>query len=86
MLIAKFDKVVEVRRPAVDPMSNVVHVGEFGVGATGEPAPLVTAPDLHPLGIAGVPSGPSEVEAPAVGSVGGDQDLGVTSQAACDLA
>ena len=70
MLIAQLDKVVEVRRPAVDPMPNVVHVGELGVGAAGEPASLVAAPDLQPLGIAGVPPGPSEVEAPAIGAVG----------------
>ena len=69
MLIAELHEVVEIGGTAIDPVPHVVHVGEFGVGATGEPAPLVTAPDLHPLGIAGVPSGPSEVEAPAIRAV-----------------
>ena len=66
-------------------MLHVVDISELGVGATGEPASLVTSPDLHPLGVAGVPPGPPEVEAPAIGPVGGNQDLGVTGKPAGDF-
>ena len=86
MLIAELDQVVDVRRPAVDPVPDVVHVGELGVGAAGKPASLVPAPDLEPLGVARVSPGPPEVEAPAVGAVGRDQDLGVAGQPAGHLA
>ena len=80
MLIAQLDEVVEVGGTAVDPMPDVVHVGELGVRAAGEPAPLVAPPDLHALGVTGVPPGPPEVEAPAVGPVGRDQDFGVARE------
>ena len=69
MLIAELDKVVEVGEAAIDPMPHVMHVGELGVCAAGEPATLVTPPDLQTLGVARVPAGPPEVEAPAIGPV-----------------
>ena len=69
MLIAELDKVVEVGEAAVDPMPNVMHVGELGVCAAGEPATLVTPPDFQTLGVARVPAGPPEVEAPPIGPV-----------------
>ena len=70
MLIAQLDEVRNVRGPVIDPMPHVMDISELGVGAAGEPAPLVTSPDLHPLGVAGIPAGPPEVEAPAIGPIG----------------
>ena len=69
MLIAQLDKVVEVSQATIDPMPNVMHVRELGVCAAGEPATLVTPPDLQTLGVARVPAGSPEVQAPAIGPV-----------------
>ena len=69
MLIAQLDKVVEVGEAAIDPMPNVMHVGELGVCAAREPATLVTPPYLQTLGVARVPAGSPEVEAAAIGPV-----------------
>ena len=77
MLIAELHEVVEIGGAAVDPVPHVVHVGEFGVGAAGEPAPLVAPSDLHALGVTGVPACSSEVEAPSIGPIGRNEDLGV---------
>ena len=85
MLVAELDEVADVRRAAVDPVTDVVHVGEFGVGAAGEPAPLVTPPDLQPLGVRRIAPCPPEVEALPSGIVSGDQDLGVARQPPSDL-
>ena len=70
MLVAQLDEVLDVRRPAVDPVPHVVDVGELGVGAAGEPAALVTSPDLQTLGRRSGPGGPAQIEAAAVGAVG----------------
>ena len=51
MLIAEFDEVAQICRPSVDPVADVVHIGELSVGAAGESTPLVPAPDLQPLSI-----------------------------------
>ena len=80
MLVTQLDEIVEVGGAAVDPVPHVVDVGELGVRAAGEAASLVAAPDLHPLGVTRIPPGSSEIEAPAIGIVGGDQDLGVAGQ------
>jgi len=84
MLVAELDEVAHIGLPVVDPVHNVVHVGEFGVTAAREPAPLVAPPDLNPLGVAGVPSGSSEVETLPTWTIGRDHDLGVTGQPAGD--
>jgi hypothetical protein len=70
MLITQLDEIVEVGGSAVDPVADVVDVGELGVRASGEAASLVAAPDLDPLGVTRIPPGPSEAEAPAIGIVG----------------
>src|SRR5580692_3447030 len=80
MLVAELDEVAEVGRPVLDPVDDVMHVGELGVRAAGEPASLVAAPDLNPLGVAGVAPRPSEVQALPPWTIGGDHDLGVTGQ------
>ena len=69
MLIAQLDKVVDVGEAAIDPMPHVMDVGELGVCAAGEPAALVTPPDLQTLGVARIPSGSPEVQAAAIGPV-----------------
>src|SRR5580692_4249334 len=86
MLVAELDKVAQVGRPVVDPVDDVMHVGELSVRAAGEPASLVAAPDLNPLGVAGVAPCPSEVEALPVWTIGRDHDLGVTGQPSGDPA
>ena len=50
MLVTELDEVVEVGRPAVDPVPDVVHVGELGVRAAGETTSLVPPPDLQIAG------------------------------------
>ncbi len=80
MLVTELNEVAHIGRPVVDPVHDVVHVGELGVRATREPASLVAPPDLNPLGDAGVPPGSSEVETVPTWSVGRDHDLGVTGQ------
>ena len=57
MLITQLDQVVEVGGAAVDPVPDVVDVGELGVRAAGEAAPLLAAPDLQPLGLTRIPPG-----------------------------
>ena len=85
MLVAEFDEVVQVGRPVVDPVHDVVHIGELRVRAAREPTSLVTSPDLDPLGVSGIPPGPSEAETLPARRVGGHQDLGVTGQPSGDL-
>jgi hypothetical protein len=80
VLIAQLDEILNVRRPTIDPMADMVDVSELGVGAAGEPASLVASSDFQALGVAGVPSGPAEVEAAAVGPVGRKQDLGIAGE------
>jgi hypothetical protein len=83
VLVAELDEILDVGLPTIDPMPHVVDVGELGVGATGEPASLVTPPDFHPLGVTGVPPGSPEVQAATIGPVGRNQNLGVTGEPAC---
>ena len=85
MVVTQLDQVVEVGGPAVDPMPNVMDIGELGVRAAGETASLVATPDLDALRIAGVPAGPTEIEAPAVGPVGRNQDFGVAGESPGDF-
>ena len=70
MLITKLDEILDVGGAAVDPVPDVVDVGELGVRAAREAAPLVVSPDLHPLGVTRILAGSSEVEAPAIRIVG----------------
>jgi hypothetical protein len=86
VLIAQLDEVRNVGRPTVDPMVDMVDVGELGVGAAREPASLVTSSDFQPLSVARVPSGPTEVEAAAVGPVGRNQHLGIAGEPPGDFA
>lgn len=80
MLIAEFHEVVEIGGAAIDPVPHVVHVGELSVGAAGEPAPLVASSDLYALGVTGVAACASEVEAPSIGPIGRDKDLGIAGK------
>jgi hypothetical protein len=70
MLIAQFDEVLEIRRPAIDPMPYVVDIGELGVGAAGKPAALVATSDLQALAVARIAACPAQVEAATVGPIG----------------
>ena len=85
MLITQLHEVLDIRGPTVDPMPDMVHIRELGVRAAGEATSLVAAPDLQPLGVAGITPGPSEVEAAAIGPVRRDQDLGVAGEPAGDF-
>jgi hypothetical protein len=85
MLIAELHQVAQIRRTIVDPMPDVMDVGEFGVRATREAAPLVAAPDLNPLGITRIATRPPEIEALPRRTVGGDEHLGVTGDPPGDL-
>jgi len=85
VLVAELDQVLNVRRSTVHPVPYVMDVGEFRVGAAGEPATFVTPPDLHSLGITGIASGSPEMQAATVGPVSRDQDLGITGEPACHL-
>src|ERR1700728_5099750 len=38
VLVAQLDQVVEIGRPTIDPVSDVVQVRELDMGASGEPA------------------------------------------------
>src|ERR1700722_13539660 len=80
MLIAELHEVVHIRGSSIDPMPYMVHVGEFSVRAPGEPAPLVTPPDLHALRVTGVPACPSEVETSSIVPICRDEDFGVACQ------
>src|ERR1700689_3853499 len=80
MLIAELHEVLDIGKPAIDPVPYVVHVGGLGVWAAREPASLVAPSDLYALGVTGVPACSSEVQAPAIGSIGGDKDLGIARE------
>ena len=57
MLVTQLHQVVEIGRPTVDPMPDVVHVGELHVSAARKTAALVTPPDDDALGVGGVAPG-----------------------------
>jgi hypothetical protein len=80
MVIAKLHEVVEIGGTSIDPVPHVVYVREFSVGAAGKPASLVAPSDFHALGINGVPTRSSEVEASSVGAIRRDKDLGVACE------
>lgn len=81
VLVAELDQVAQVGWTALDPVCDVMDVGELGVTTPWETAALVAPADLEALRVTGVAAGASEVEAPTVGPVGRDEDLGVARQA-----
>jgi hypothetical protein len=85
VLVTELNEVVEICGAAVDPVPNVMYVGELGVRAAGEATSLVAAPDLQTLGIAGVSPCPAQVEASAVRPIGRNEHFGVTGPPAGDL-
>ena len=85
MLVAELDEVAQVGRAVLDPVPDVMHVGELGVRATRETAPLVPPPDLNPLGVTRIAPRPPEIEALPSRPVGGDEHLGVAGEPAGDL-
>src|SRR3974390_2196861 len=79
--VTELDQVAQVGWTALDPVRDVMDVGELSVATPGETAALVAPADLDALRVTGVAPGAPEVEAPTVGPVGRDEDLGVARQA-----
>ena len=82
---AQRDQVVEVRQATIDPMHDVVDVGELGVAAAGEATALVPAIDFHPLHRSGIPAGPPLIQDRPFRILHGEIDLGVADEAADHL-
>jgi hypothetical protein len=57
MMGAQGHQIVEIGRATISPVDDVVHIGEFRVGATGEATPTISAGYLTSLGARGESSG-----------------------------
>ena len=82
---AQRDQVVEVRQSTIDPMHDMVDVGELGVAATGESTALVPAIDFHPLHRSGIPAGPPLIQDRPFRILHGEIHVGVAGESTDNL-